>query len=104
MRDRNEGSKRRIDYVIQWLQVGNGIGDELIPDTEVDRQPGSRLPLILSVSVDLNFAEVASGVRIGGDGSNKEERVPFEKIRDAGKGVGAAPPSVLREVALHPAE
>ncbi len=57
---------------------------------------GSRLPLILSVSVDLNFAEVARGVRIGGDRSNKEERVALQKVWDAGEGVRAAPPSVLR--------
>src|ERR1700733_14276431 len=104
MRDRLKGSKGRIDDVIERLLVGDRIGDELIPDTKVDRQPRSCLPLILKISVDFNFAEVARGVRIGGDGSNKEERVSLEKVRDAGKGIEAAPPSVLCEVALHPAE
>src|SRR5581483_4200456 len=103
MRDRNKSSKRRMEDGIQRLLVGGRIRDELIPDTEVDRQPGSRLPLILSVSIDFNFAEVARRVHVGRDRSNKEDREALKKAGKACKGIGTSPPAVLGEVALHPA-
>src|SRR5207302_9899646 len=99
-----ERSKRRIDERVERVNVGGGIGDKLIAEADVKGQLGKRLPLIVDISIQFNFAKVTIGVREPWLGPLEKAWGALQKSGQAGESIEAAPPSLLLEIALNAAE
>src|SRR5262249_18403868 len=99
-----ECPERRVDQSLQRMFVRGGIGPEFITDTDVERQFRSCLPLVVNVPIHVDFAEVTIRVGKSRFGSLKQTGTGGQKRCEAGERVEAAPPSLLIEVGLNPAQ
>ena len=68
------GSVQVVRDGVQRVLVGSRVGDEFVPQADIKGQAFVDLPIVLSITGEIDFAKVAVAVTQAGQGSEEEER------------------------------